>query len=183
MEARGIFEILAEAMGIQLVPPAWLPDWAQSLVLGPSQALVVIMMYSIWKYFGFSLVILLAGLGNIDPELYEAAQIDGANAWQSFRRITIPLLSPTLYYVTLISTMGSLRSFDTIYQLSIRASAGSGPGGPLDTTQTLVIYVFNQFWRDHYFGYGSALAMILFAVILIVTLIQQRIVSRRVFYG
>jgi multiple sugar transport system permease protein len=116
----------------------------------------VIMIYSVWKYFGFSLVILLAGLGNIDPELYEAAQIDGANAWQSFKRITVPLLSPSLYYVTLIATMGSLRSFDAIYQLSIRASAGSGPGGPLDSTQSLVIYVFNQFWRDHFFGYGWA---------------------------
>jgi multiple sugar transport system permease protein len=183
MEARGIFEILAGAAGVQLQPPAWLPEWAHSIVLGPSQALCVIMIYSVWKYFGFSLVILLAGLGNISPEFYEAAQIDGSNAWQSFRRITIPLLSPSLYYVALISTMGSLRSFDTIYQLSIRASAGSGPGGPLDTTQSLVIYVFNQFWRDHYFGYGSALAMILFAVILVVTLIQQRALGRRVFYG
>jgi len=182
MESRGMFEILAGAVGIQLVPPVWLPEWAHSIVLGPSQALFVIMMYSVWKYFGFSLVILLAGLGNIDPELYEAAEIDGASAWQSFKRITIPLLSPSLYYVTLIATMGSLRSFDAIYQLSIRASAGSGPGGPLDSTQSLVIYVFNQFWRDHFFGYGSALAMILFAVILIVTLVQQRVMSRRVFY-
>jgi multiple sugar transport system permease protein len=183
MESRGIFEILAGALGAELVPPAWLPEWASSIVLGPSQALFVMMIYSTWKYFGFSLVILLAGLGNIDPELYEAAQIDGSNAWQSFRRITIPLLSPSLYYVTLIATMGSLRSFDAIYQLSIRASAGSGPGGPLDSTQSLVIYVFNQFWRDHFFGYGSALAMILFLVILVVTLIQQRVLSRRVFYA
>jgi multiple sugar transport system permease protein len=182
MESRGMFEILAGALGVELQPPAWLPEWAYSVVLGPSQALFVIMIYSVWKYFGFSLVILLAGLGNIDPELYEAAQIDGANAWQSFKRITVPLLSPSLYYVTLIATMGSLRSFDAIYQLSIRASAGSGPGGPLDSTQSLVIYVFNQFWRDHFFGYGSALAMILFAVILVVTLIQQRVLSRRVFY-
>ena len=110
MESSGMFEIMAGAVGIEIVPPAWLPAWAHSLVLGPSQALFVIMMYSTWKYFGFSLVILLAGLGNIDPELYEAAQIDGSNAWQSFRRITIPLLSPSLYYVTLIATMGSLRS-------------------------------------------------------------------------
>lgn len=141
------------------------------------------MMYSVWKYFGFSLVILLAGLSSISPEVYEAAEIDGANAWQKFRNVTIPLLSPSLYYVTLISSIGSLRSFDTIYQLSIRASAGSGPGGPLDTTQTLVIYVFNQFWRDSFYGYGSALALILFAVILVITLIQQRIASRQVFYG
>jgi multiple sugar transport system permease protein len=167
LEARSIFDILTGG----------------AFRLGPSMALVVIMMYSVWKYFGFSVVILLAGLSNIDPQLYEASQIDGANAWQAFRRITIPLLSPSLYYVTLISSIGSLRSFDTVYQLSIRASAGSGPGGPLDTTQTLVIYVFNQFWRDHYFGYGSALAMVLFAVILIVTLIQQRIASQRVFYA
>ncbi len=183
MEARGIFEMMANGIGVQLQAPGWLPEWAHSIVLGPSLALVVIMMYSVWKYFGFSLVILLAGLGNIDPELYEAAQIDGATSWQSFRRITIPMLSPMLYYVTLISTMGSLRSFDVVYQLSIRASAGSGPGGPLDTTQSLVIYVFNQFWRDHYFGYGSALAMILFIVILAVTLVQQRAMGRRVFYG
>ena len=86
-------------------------------------------------------------------------------------------------FVTLISSIGSLRSFDTIYQLSIRASAGSGPGGPLDTTQTLVIYVFNQFWRDSFYGYGSALALILFAVILVITLIQQRIARSQVFYG
>ncbi|HUT20540.1 MAG TPA: sugar ABC transporter permease [Anaerolineae bacterium] len=167
MEARSIFDILTGG----------------AITWGPSQALVVIMMYSVWKYFGFSVVILLAGLANISREVYEAAEIDGANAWQSFRRITIPLLSPSLYYVTLISSIGSLRSFDTIYQLSIRASAGSGPGGPLDTTQTLVIYVFNQFWRDSFYGYGSALAMILFAVILIITLIQQRVASRQVFYA
>lgn len=167
MESRSIFDILTGG----------------AITWGPSQALVVIMMYSVWKYFGFGLVILLAGLSNISPEVYEAAEIDGANAWQKFRQVTIPLLSPSLYYVTLISSIGSLRSFDTIYQLSIRASAGSGPGGPLDTTQTLVIYVFNQFWRDSYYGYGSALAMVLFAVILIVTLIQQRIARSQVFYG
>jgi multiple sugar transport system permease protein len=182
MESRGIFEIIAGAAGIELVPPVWLPAWAHSLVLGPSQALFVIMMYSTWKHIGFSLVILLAGLGNIDPELCGAAQIDGSNAWQSFRRISIPLHSPSLYHVTLITTIGSLRSFDAIHQLSIHASGGSGPGGPLDSTQSLVIYVFNQFWRDHFFGYGSALAMILFTVILVVTLIQQRVLSRRVFY-
>jgi multiple sugar transport system permease protein len=167
MESRSIFDILTGGR----------------ITWGPSQALVVIMMYSVWKYFGFSLVILLAGLSSISPEVYEAAEIDGANAWQKFRNVTIPLLSPSLYYVTLISSIGSLRSFDTIYQLSIRASAGSGPGGPLDTTQTLVIYVFNQFWRDSFYGYGSALALILFAVILVITLIQQRIASRQVFYG
>lgn len=173
MEPRGIFELLAGAVGIHL------PAWAH----GPSQALVVVMMFSIWKYFGFSLVILLAGLANIDPELYEAARIDGANSWDLFRRITIPLLSPSLYFVTLIASIGSLRSFDTIYQLTIRASAGSGPGGPLDTTETLVIYVFNQFYRDTYLGYGSALAMLLFMIILIITLVQQRVLGRRVFYA
>ncbi|MFN2157596.1 MAG: carbohydrate ABC transporter permease, partial [Anaerolineae bacterium] len=167
MEARSVFDILTGG----------------AITWGPSQALVVIMVYSVWKYFGFSVVILLAGLANISPEIYEAAEIDGANGWQAFRRITIPLLSPSLYYVSLISSIGSLRSFDTIYQLSIRASAGSGPGGPLDTTQTLVIYVFNQFWRDSFYGYGSALAMILFAVILIATLIQQRVASKQVFYA
>jgi multiple sugar transport system permease protein len=183
LESRGIVEILAAGMGVELTAPAWLPDWAHSLVLGPSQALVVIMGYSVWKYFGFSLIILLAGLSNIDRELYEAAEIDGANARQSFRQITIPLLSPSLYYVALISMIGSLRSFDTIFQLSIRASAGSGPGGPLGTTQTLVIYIFNQFWRDSFYGYGSALALILFVVILGITLFQQRVMGRRVFYG
>jgi len=167
MEAKSIFDVLTGG----------------AVTWGPSQALVVIMMYSVWKYFGFSVVILLAGLANISREVYEAAEIDGANAWQAFRKITVPLLSPSLYYVTLISSIGSLRSFDTIYQLSIRASAGSGPGGPLDTTQTLVIYVFNQFWRDSFYGYGSALAMILFAVIVIITLIQQRVASRQGFYA
>ena len=167
MEARSILDILTGG----------LISW------GPSQALTVIMGYSVWKYFGFSVVILLAGLSTISPEVYEAAQIDGANAWQRFLKMTFPLLSPQLYYVTLISSIGSLKSFATVYQLSIRASAGSGPGGPLDTTQTLVIYVFNQFWRDSFYGYGSALAMILFAVILIATLVQQRVAKEWVYYG
>ena len=167
VEARSIFDILTGG----------------AITWGPSQALTVIMGYSVWKYFGFSVVILLAGLSTIPPEVYEAAQIDGANAWQRFIRMTFPLLSPQIYYVTLISSIGSLKSFATVYQLSIRASAGSGPGGPLDTTQTLVIYVFNQFWRDSYYGYGSALAMILFAVILLATLIQQRAAKEWVFYA
>jgi multiple sugar transport system permease protein len=167
MEARSIFDILTGG----------------AISWGPSQALTVIMGYSVWKYFGFSVVILLAGLSTIPPEVYEAAQIDGANAWQRFARMTFPLLSPQIYYVTLISSIGSLKSFATVYQLSIRASAGSGPGGPLDTTQTLVIYVFNQFWRDSFYGYGSALAMILFAVILLATVIQQRVAKEWVFYG
>ena len=108
---------------------------------------------SIWHYVGFNVVIFLAGLGNIPKELYEAARIDGANEWQVFRRITLPLLSPTTFFLATVSTIGALQAFNQIYVMT--------NGGPLDTTRTVVMLIFQTFYQQTRVGYGSAMAFVL----------------------
>ena len=98
-------------VGGMIFSGASLPGWA----LGPSLALVVIMIFGIWTFFGFNTVVFLAGLGNIPKEMYEVASIDGANRWEQFRHITLPLLSPTIYFLTLYSVIGTFKAFNHIY--------------------------------------------------------------------
>jgi ABC-type sugar transport system permease subunit len=150
---------------------ATLPDWA----VGPSLALIVIMIFGTWTFFGFNTVVFLAGLGSIPSELYEAAAIDGAGRWAQFRNVTLPLLSPTIYFLTLWATIGTFKAFNHIYVL--RAAAALG------TTDTVSVVIFQQFKRDTRFGYASALAILLLLIILILTYVNNRIASRRVFYG
>ncbi|NPA27394.1 MAG: sugar ABC transporter permease [Chloroflexi bacterium] len=164
MEPRGIFDLLGEAMGIQV------PSWAA----GPSLALVVIMLYSIWTYVGYDTVIYLAGLGNIPQELKEAAAIDGANQWQIFRYVILPLLSPTTYFLSLIAVIGTFKAFNHIYVMREPAAQG--------TVDTFSLVIFDEFFTKTRYGYASALAFILFAVILVLTLLNRRIQGSRVFY-
>jgi len=171
LEPRGIFELMAGYAGVTL--PAW--------AAGPSQALVAIMVFAIWQIMGFDIVVFLAGLGAIPNELYEAARIDGASGWQLFRRITIPMLSPTTFFIMMISIIGSFQAFNHIYVMTT-ASAGT-LGGPLGTTTTLTIYMFRQFWDNQNMGYGSALAFILFGIILLLTVLQNQILEKRVHYS
>ncbi len=160
-EPRGIFEMVAP----------WLPDWAG----GPSLALVVIMIFGVWTFFGFNTVIFLAGLGSIPRETYEAAAIDGASRWAQFRHITLPLLSPTIYFLTLYSVIGTFKAFNHIYVLRTGAALG--------TTDTASVAIFQTFKRDLRFGYASALAILLLLIILVLTAVNNRIASKRVFYG
>ncbi|MDX1995274.1 MAG: ABC transporter permease subunit [bacterium] len=163
LEPNGLFEIL---LGRQL------PDWAA----GPGLALVVIMIYNTWTYAGYSTVIFLAGLGNIPKELYEAARIDGANNWQAFRSITLPLLSPTTFFLVLVATIGTFQAFTQIY-LMRRA-------GAYQAVDTINVYIFEEITQSNTnYAYGSAMAFVLFGVILVLTLFQNRIAGRRVFYG
>jgi multiple sugar transport system permease protein len=148
-----------------------LPGWA----VGPSLALVVIMFYGVWTFIGFNTVIFLAGLGSIAPETYEAAAIDGAGRWAQFRYITLPLLSPTIYFLTLYSVIGTFKAFNHIYVLRTGAALGS--------TDTASVVIFDAFKRDTRYGYASALAILLLIIILILTAINNRIASKRVFYG
>ena len=163
-EPKGIFQLL-------LGNSVQLPIWAA----GPSLALVVIMIYGVWTFVGFNTVVFLAGLGNIPKPLYEAAAIDGGGRWAQFRNITLPLLSPTIYFLTLYSVIGTFKAFNHLYVLRNAAALG--------TTDTASIVIFEAFKRDTRYGYASALAILLLIIILILTYVNNRIASKRVFYG
>jgi multiple sugar transport system permease protein len=164
-EPKGIFEMAASAFGITL----------PGSVAGPSLALVVLSLVTIWHYLGYQIVIFLAGLSNISQEFYEAARLDGASERQIFTRITLPLLSPTTFFVFTVASIGVLKSFDSVYVLT--------NGGPLDTTRTVTLLVFKTAFQQAQFGLGAALAFILTTIILLFTLIQFRVLGRRVHYG
>lgn len=167
-EPSGVFELIAGAWGIAL------PDWAA----GPSLALVAICIFTIWQGLGFDVVIFLAGLGNIARDLYEAGRIDGASERQLFRHITLPLLSPTTFFLIVIGTIRAFQSFNQVYVMSVDRR-----GGPLGTTELLTVFIYNTFYGSTRLGYASAAAFILFAIILLLTLIQLRYLGRRVEYG
>ena len=164
-EPSGIFEMLGRNFGMQV------PDWAA----GPSLALATIAIFSIWHFLGFQIVIFLGGLGNIPVEYYEAARLDGASQWQLFTRITLPLLSPQIFFVFTIASIGVLRAFNEIYVLT--------NGGPLDTTRTVSMNVFRTFFQQGQIGLGSAMGVLLTIIILIFTVVQFRILERRVVYS
>lgn len=143
---------------------------------GPGLALVVIILYNVWVYAGYSTVIFLAGLGNIPAELYEAARIDGAGSWKQFRHVTLPLLSPTTFFLMLIATIGTFQAFTQIFLMR--------RPGAYKAVDTINIYIYEEIQSGNpNYAYGSAMAFVLFAVILALTLVQNRFVGRRVFYG
>ena len=148
-----------------------LPDF----LAGPSLALIVIMIYSTWTYIGYDAVIFLAGLGNISGELYEAARIDGANGWRIFRHITLPLLSPTVFFLSLVAIIGTFQAFTQIWILRTGAVG--------NRVNTASVYIFDELQNSNRYGYASSMAFVLFALILLMTLFQNRIMGRRVFYG
>ncbi len=148
-----------------------LPDF----LAGPALALVVIMIYSTWTYIGYDAVIFLAGLGNIPGELNEAARIDGANGWRIFRHITLPLLSPTVFFLSLVAIIGTFQAFTQIWILRTGAVGNK--------VNTASVYIFDQLQNSNRYGYASSMAFVLFALILLMTLFQNRIMGRRVFYG
>jgi multiple sugar transport system permease protein len=163
-EPKGIVQLI-------LGPEAAIPTW----VVGPSLALIVIIIYNIWSYVGYDTVIFLAGLGGIPGELYEAASIDGAGRWAQFRNITLPLLSPTTYFLTLLAVIGTFKAFNHVWVMRTGAALG--------TTDTASILIFTEFNRNTQYGYAASLSFVLLAVILILTIINNRIAEERVFYG
>jgi multiple sugar transport system permease protein len=164
-EPHGVFTLIANGLGFDI------PSWAA----GPSLALVVIIMLSIWTYVGYNVVIYLAGLVNIPQELNEAAEIDGAGGWQVFRHVTFPLLSPTTYFLSLIAVIGTFKAFNTIWVMR--------DGAALGTTDPFSVVIFAEFFEKTRYGYASAMAFILFVIIISLTLINNRVQGARVFYG
>ncbi len=160
----GVINYYLGQIGIAPVP--WLSQ------AGWSMAAIIIL--DVWKNTGFAMLVFLAGLQNIPNEFYESAQLDGANERQIFSRITLPLLSPTIFFILVIFMIGALQVFDTIMVLT--------EGGPGDSTRTVVMYIFEKAFQRFDMGYAAAISMTLFAVILVLTLIQFRISRRWVHY-
>ncbi len=168
-EPEGIFRIFyAQVLGGN---PITIPD----ALAGPSLALATVILYNIWVFAGYNAVVFLAGLGAIPHELYEAAEVDGASRWARFRNITLPLLSPTTFFLSMLSIIGTFKAFSHIYVLR-----GQATGKEIDT---MSVHIFNTLYSANDPGYAAALAFTLFGVILILTLVQTRLAREQVFYG
>ena len=166
-DSAGMLNAVLSWFGIS--PQAWLLD--------PKWAMFALCLMSIWRHLGYNVVIFLAGLQNIPAEYYEAAEIDGASGWAMFSKITWPLLSPTTYFITIISIIGSFQVFTQVYVLW-----PSALGGPLGTTRVVVKYLYDMAWGSYQFGYASAIGYMLFAIIFVLTLIQRNVAGRYVHY-
>lgn len=145
----------------------WSGFWA-----GPSLAMVTVIIFGIWTFTGYNAVIFLAGLGTIPKELYEAAEIDGATKRQQFSHITVPLLSPVTFYLTVLGFIGTFQAFTHIYVMRAPATR--------DAVDTASIVIFDTFYRRTDFSMAAAQSVVLFAIILILTLYQNRLFGRRV---
>jgi multiple sugar transport system permease protein len=125
-----------------------------------------LILMAVWKNFGYHMVIFLAGLQGIPPHLYEAAHIDGANRIQSFFHVTIPLLKPTIFFVAIMTSISYFQFFAEPYIMT--------DGGPLDSTVSVILYMYRQGFKYFHMGYASAVAYILFIVIALFSLVQFR---------
>jgi multiple sugar transport system permease protein len=142
---------------------------------GPSLALLTIIFFGIWSFVGYNTVIFLSGLGNIPKEIYEAAEMDGGSKWDSFWHITIPMISPVTFYLTLIGFIGTFKAFNHLYVMRTPSAQNS-----VITTSLLV---FDRFYKANQYGVATAQAIILFIIILGLTLAQNKLMGERVFYG
>ncbi len=158
-----LFGGLFERLGLELSG-----FWA-----GPSLALVTVIIFGIWTYTGYNAVIFLAGLGNIPKQLYEAAAIDGATRVQQFRHITVPLLSPVTFYLTVLGFIGTFQAFTHIYVMRSPNTR--------DAVDTASVVIFDTFYGRNNFSLAAAQSVVLFAIILILTLLQNRLFGRSVF--
>ena len=129
-------------------------------------AMVSVLIVAVWKNVGYFMIILLAGIQDIPSDYVESAQIDGANKWQIFRHIIMPLLRPTSFFVIAILSINALQAFDQIYVMT--------RGGPAQATYTLVMYIYEKAFREWNFGYSGAMAVVLFIMIFVLTLVQVR---------
>ena len=150
-------------------------DWLMS----PTWTLPAIMIMSIWAGVGYNMIIFLAGLQTIPTTVYEAADIDGANIWDKFWHITIPLLKPTMVFVVIMGFISSFQVFERIY---IMTESEFGIGGVLDSALTVVAYLYDTGFRKFQMGYASALGYIIFAVVFILTIINIKFVKTKVEY-
>ncbi|HUT66236.1 MAG TPA: sugar ABC transporter permease [Spirochaetota bacterium] len=163
-EPRGLFTVIFESIDMRL--PKWLG--------GPSVTLVAISIMTIWKNTGYYMIIFLAGLQTIPKTLYEAAEIDGAGKVRAFFAITLPILSPTTYFVLIMSVIVSFQVFEQV--------AVTTQGGPLNSSLVLVYFIYQKAFKFLEVGYASSAAFILFAIVLVLTVFQVKLLGKRVHY-
>ena len=147
------------------------PDWLNQ----PAWSMPAIIIVYVWKNMGFAAVIFLAGLQAIPRDLYDAARVDGANIWWRFRSVTIPMLSPIAFFLLITSILNTFQAFDIIRVMT--------QGGPVDSTNTLIYYVYEQGFVALNAGRSAAASFVLFGLMMIITLIQLRFAEQRVHYG
>jgi len=160
----GLINYLLSLVGI--TGPAWLAD--------TTTAMPAVIIMSIWKGLGYNMVIFLAGLQGIPQELYEAAKIDGAGAWARFRYITFPLVSPTTFFIVVLSTIAAFQVFDQTFVMT--------GGGPAYSTTTLALYIYQNAFQWFHMGYAAALSYVLFGAVAAVIMVQFRVQGRFIFY-
>ncbi len=160
----GVLNSLLRLVGIS--GPKWLFSDVWSM---PSVILV-----GVWKNVGYSIVIFLAALQDVPEELHDAAKIDGASAWQRFRSITLPMITPAIFFVVVVSIIGSFQTFDSIYIMT--------QGGPANATLVIVYYLYQYAFQFYQMGYAAAVGYVLFVILFAVTLVQWRL-RRRWVYG
>lgn len=166
----GLINLALEAIGLN----------GQSWLSSPTLALPSIAIMMIWQSLGFYMVLFIAGLQGIPETLYEASTIDGANRWQTFAYITLPLLNPTIVFILITSVINSFQVFVPVFVMT--SSTTGEPGGPLNSTRVLVYHLYSIAFRNLDMGYGSAIAFILFAILLVITVLQFRVVQHKVEY-
>lgn len=163
--SAGPVNSLLSALGVQN-PPRWSAsvDWA----------MITVILASVWKGMGYYMIIYLAALQSIPTILYEAAAVDGANAWQKFRYVTLPMLTPATFFISVMLTIASFKVFDLIMVMT-----GGGPGR---ATNVLVVHIYNTAFKDFRFGYSSSIAMVLLFMVLAITIVQFYMEKRWVNY-
>ena len=152
--------------------PGWLAD--------PAWAMNGVVAMTVWRDVGYYMVIFLAGLQTIPRDIFDAAAVDGASRWQMLRRITIPLLNPSIVLAAVIGVIYGLQLFTQVYVMT--GSPQRLPGGPSDSTTSIVLFIVQQAFRPLEMGYPSAAAIVLFVLIMAVTLVQLRLIQRRFEY-
>ncbi|MDY0235293.1 MAG: sugar ABC transporter permease [Gudongella sp.] len=162
----GLLNYFLSLIGID--PIQWLID--------PNWSMIALIILSIWKTLGYNILIILTGLQNVDEQYNNAAKIDGAKAWKRFTRITFPLISPTIFFVSITSLIGSFKVFGEVYILFDKMP------GPLNSCLTMVYYIYDKLAVKYSYGMASAASVVLFLIILAITLIQFIISKKWVHY-
>jgi len=160
---NGLLNYALQIIGVITEPIGWLTS--------TSTALFAVMVVTIWKGLGYYMIIYLAGLQSISPNLYEAADIDGANWWQKMTRITVPMLMPFVLLVSIMASVNAMKVFEEIYVMT--------GGGPLHSSETLVFLIYNEAFEKLNMGYASAAGVILFVLTLIISFINLKVTGNK----
>ncbi|MBU0683482.1 MAG: sugar ABC transporter permease, partial [Candidatus Omnitrophica bacterium] len=168
-EKYGLLNYLIMKLGFQPI------DWLAS----PAWTMPSIMIMSIWAGVGYNMILFLAGLQTIPHVMYEAAEIDGAGFWKKFFHVTLPLLKPTIVFVTMMSFIFSFQVFEQVY---IMTGGQGGIGGVLNSALTIVAYLYDKGFQKFQMGYASALAYIIFLCIFVLTLVNKRLMKTDIEY-